>query len=70
MADPASRSRPSPFLVASAGLHGVALATLIASPRSWGLVLTALLGNHLVISAAGMLPRCAWPQRRTVIASR
>jgi peptidoglycan/xylan/chitin deacetylase (PgdA/CDA1 family) len=60
MTDLAGGWRPSPFLTASAGLHGVALATLIASPRSWGLVLTAVLGNHLVISAAGMLPRCGW----------
>ena len=60
MTDLAGGWRLSPFLTASAGLHGVALATLIASPRSWGLVLTAVLGNHLVISAAGMLPRCGW----------
>jgi peptidoglycan/xylan/chitin deacetylase (PgdA/CDA1 family) len=54
------RWRPSPFLTASAGLHGVALATLLASPRSWGFVMTAVLGNNLAIAAAGMLPRCAW----------
>ena len=60
MTDPPGRWRPSPFLTASAGLHGVALATLLASPRSWGLVLTAVLGNHLAITTAGMLPRCAW----------
>lgn len=59
MADPAGGWRLSPFLTASAGLHGVALATLLASPRSWGLVLTTVLGNHLAIGAAGMLPRCA-----------
>jgi len=60
MTDPVGRWRPSPFLTASAGLHGVALATLLASPRSWGLVLTAVVGNHLAITAAGMLPRCGW----------
>jgi peptidoglycan/xylan/chitin deacetylase (PgdA/CDA1 family) len=60
MTDPAGAWRPSPFLAASAGLHGVALATLLASPGSWGLVLTAVIGNHLAITAAGMLPRCAW----------
>jgi len=60
MTDPVGAWRPSPFLAASAGLHGVALATLLASPRSWGLVLTAVIGNHLAITTAGMLPRCAW----------
>ena len=60
MADRDGRWRPSPFLAASAGLHGVALATLFASPQSWGLVLTAILGNHLAIGTAGMFPRCGW----------
>ena len=36
MADPAGGWRPSPFLTASAGLHGVALATLLASPQLLG----------------------------------
>jgi peptidoglycan/xylan/chitin deacetylase (PgdA/CDA1 family) len=52
--------RPSPFLAASAGLHGAALATLIASPRSWSVALTAIVGNHVAIGAAGMFPRCGW----------
>jgi len=60
MADRGGRWRPSPLVAASAGLHGVALATLFASPQSWGLVLAALVGNHLAISAAGMFPRCGW----------
>ena len=62
MAEPSSitRWRPSPFLVASAGLHAVALAGLAASPRSWELVLTALVANHLAIGTVGLLPRCAW----------
>ena len=52
--------RPSPFLVASAGMHGAALATLLVSPPSWDLVLAAVLSNHVAIGAAGMLPRCGW----------
>src|SRR5471030_1587543 len=60
MADRGGGWRPSPFLAASAGLHGVALATLCASPRSWSLVLTAILGNHVAIGTAGMFPRCGW----------
>ena len=35
MADRGSRWLPSPFLVASAGLHAAALAALVASPQSW-----------------------------------
>jgi peptidoglycan-N-acetylglucosamine deacetylase len=51
---------PSRLLAASAGLHGAALAALLASPRSWDLVLAAVLGNHLVIGALATLPRSAW----------
>ncbi|MEO8678356.1 MAG: polysaccharide deacetylase family protein [Vicinamibacterales bacterium] len=60
MADRAHRWRPSPFLAASAGVHGVALATLLASPESWRLVVGALVGNHLAITATSVLPRCGW----------
>jgi peptidoglycan/xylan/chitin deacetylase (PgdA/CDA1 family) len=49
-----------PFLMASAGLHGVALTALFASPRHWALVVAALVGNHVAIGAAGMFPRCGW----------
>lgn len=59
MADPGRGGwRPSPFLSASAALHGAALATLVALPRFWGLALTAVVANHALISLAGMLPRC------------
>ena len=60
VAESRHRWRPSPFLIASAGLHGAALATLVGSPRAWDLALMALVGNHVVISGAAMLPRCAW----------
>lgn len=60
MTDRAGRWRPSPLITASVGVHGAALATLAASPRSWGMALTAILGNHLVIGGAGMFPRCGW----------
>ncbi len=60
MADPAFDWHLPPFLKASVGLHGVALAALLASPQSWGLVLTAIVGNHIAIGAAAILPRCAW----------
>lgn len=54
------RWRPSPFLIASAGLHGVALATVIGNPSAWGITLAALAGNHVAIGVASMLPRCGW----------
>ncbi len=52
--------RPSPLIVASAAVHGVALATVLAFPRTWGLTLAAVAFNQAVLSAAGMFPRCAW----------
>ena len=51
--------RPSPLVIGSAGLHGVALARARV-PHSWQLMLAALVGNHVVLSAAGMFPRCGW----------
>jgi peptidoglycan/xylan/chitin deacetylase (PgdA/CDA1 family) len=54
------RSDWPPFLVASAGLHGAALTTLIAWPQYWALAAGTLIANHLIISAAGMFPRCGW----------
>ena len=49
-----------PFLLASAGWHGAALTALLASPQHWALVVAALVGNHIAIGTAGMLPRCGW----------
>jgi peptidoglycan/xylan/chitin deacetylase (PgdA/CDA1 family) len=46
--------------MASAALHGAALATVLAFPRSWTVALAATLGNHAVLTLAGMLPRSAW----------
>lgn len=60
MAEHSHRWRPSPFLVASAGLHGLALGTAIVSPSLWSTALAAVAGNHLAIGAASMLPRGAW----------
>jgi peptidoglycan-N-acetylglucosamine deacetylase len=59
-ADGPRRWRPSPFIAASAGLHGVALATLVASPPSWRLAVGGLVANHVAITVAGLLPRCGW----------
>jgi peptidoglycan/xylan/chitin deacetylase (PgdA/CDA1 family) len=60
VADVGSRWRPSPAIVASVALHGVALATVLTYPRSWRVALAAVVANNAVLSVAGMFPRCAW----------
>jgi peptidoglycan/xylan/chitin deacetylase (PgdA/CDA1 family) len=52
-----SRWRPAPALVASAGLHAVALGTLVVSPASWPAVAAAMVANHAVLAGAGLAPR-------------
>lgn len=52
-----TRWRPPPAIVASAALHGVALAAVIADPRVWPMALAAAAGNHAWLSVVGMLPR-------------
>jgi peptidoglycan/xylan/chitin deacetylase (PgdA/CDA1 family) len=49
--------RPSPFVLASAGLHLAAGATLFARPRLWPWCLGAVLADHVVATAAGLWPR-------------
>lgn len=60
MADQRARWRPTPFLIASAGIHGAALSSLIVSPQSWQQPLAVVIVNHLAISTVSMLPRCGW----------
>ena len=61
MNEAASRPwRPSPLVIGSAGLHGVALASVLAFPNSWPVMAGALIGNHVVLSTVGMFPRCGW----------
>lgn len=50
---------PPPFLIASAGVHGLALSSVLAWPGSWGVALAAVIANHLAIGAASILPRSA-----------
>ncbi len=49
--------RPPLALRASAGLHGTAAALLALRPEWWPWLGEAVLGNHLVLGAAGMWPR-------------
>lgn len=48
---------PSPFLKASAALHAGAAVGALASPGLWPWALGAVVANHAVITAAGLLPR-------------
>lgn len=49
--------RPTPFLLASAGVHAAALATAIATPRNWKAAAAAVIANHVVIGTFGVLPK-------------
>lgn len=49
--------RPTPFLIASAGVHAAALATAIATPRHWQAAAAAVIANHVIIGTIGVLPR-------------
>jgi peptidoglycan-N-acetylglucosamine deacetylase len=48
---------PSPFLKASAALHAGAAVGALAAPALWPWALGAVVANHAVITAAGLLPR-------------
>jgi len=55
---PAPRAwRPTPLLIASAGLHAAVAAGLAVAPHHWPLAVAALAGNHTLIGGAGMWPR-------------
>lgn len=49
--------KPAPAIKLSFAVHGVAAAALLAAPSGWPWVLGALGVNHLVLTAAGLLPR-------------
>jgi peptidoglycan/xylan/chitin deacetylase (PgdA/CDA1 family) len=51
------RWRPSPFIVASAGLHVAGAGALAVVPERWPLVAGALVLDHLAGVAAGLWPR-------------
>lgn len=51
------RWRPTPLILASAGLHAAAAVALAVTPASWPRVVAALAANHAVLSSAGMWPR-------------
>lgn len=49
--------RPSPTLQASALVHAGALAGMLFEPGSWPTAAGALAANHVLLTAAGLLPR-------------
>jgi peptidoglycan/xylan/chitin deacetylase (PgdA/CDA1 family) len=57
--DMASRWTPSPFLSASAAVHGAALLGTLAAPAAWPWAVGALVANHALLAGAGL-----WPSSR------
>lgn len=49
--------RPTPLLIASAAVHGVALLLLVTVPTQWPWAVAALVANHAVVTATGLWPR-------------
>lgn len=49
--------RPGALLWASAGVHTLALGTVIAAPATWPWALAALVANHALVTATGLWPR-------------
>lgn len=50
----------APLLPASAVIHVGAVAALGLAPGAWGWALGALLANHAVLTATGLIPRSRW----------
>jgi len=51
------RWRPSPMITVSILAHVVAAATAATWPETWPFVLAVIVGNHLLLGVAGLLPR-------------
>lgn len=54
------RWRPTPFIVASVGLHVLCLAAFALAPSLWPWLLAALVADHAVITLLGLWPRSRW----------
>ena len=55
----AARWTPSPFLSASAAVHGAAVLGTLAVPAAWPWAVGALVANHALLAGAGL-----WPSSR------
>ena len=49
--------QPSPLVIASLGVHGGALAAVLARPGAWPWALGAVAADHALLTAAGLWPR-------------
>lgn len=52
--------RPAPLIAGSLLLHAALPVFALAFPAQWPWALAALIGNHAVLTAAGLWPRSAW----------
>jgi peptidoglycan/xylan/chitin deacetylase (PgdA/CDA1 family) len=52
-----TRWRPAPLIAASVGWHAAAAAGVLARPAVWPWALGAVLANHALLTAAGLIPR-------------
>lgn len=57
---PLYRMRLSPTIKASVALHGAAALGAFVAPAAWPWAAAAVLGNHALLMAAGLLPRSQW----------
>ncbi len=48
---------PSPFLKGSLAFHAAAAVAVAVQPEAWPVALAALVADHLIISASGIVPR-------------
>ncbi len=51
------RFRPTPLVTASAGLHTLAVASLLAAPSRWPWALGLVACDHVALTVAGLIPR-------------
>ncbi len=66
------RSRFSPLVSVSLGLHALAATSLLAVPSRWPWALAVVVADHLALTAAGLVPRLALlgPNLRSLAPSR
>ena len=57
--DPRRRFQPSAFIRGSVALHVAAAGALLARPPLWPWALSAVVANHLALTAAGLWPRAS-----------
>ncbi len=74
-AHPPRRWRPTALLWLTAVVHALALGGLLVTPTHWPIALTALVINHLILTAAGLWPRSTllgpnWTRLPTAAAAR